>query len=89
VLRDRRLHRGENHVPIPASQRHVASAGLTVREREVAALAARGYTAQEIATALQISIGTARNHLLKVREKFGGVPKRRLAELLTAQQPDA
>lgn len=82
VLRDRSIHRGQNLPPVPASQRLVSTAGLTTREREVATLAARGYTAQEIADELHISIGTARNHVLKVREKFGGVPKRRLAQLL-------
>lgn len=82
VLRDRKLHRGPGLPPVPESQRLVATAGLTVREREVATLAARGYTAQEIAEQLHISLGTARNHLLRVREKFGGVPKRKLAQLL-------
>lgn len=82
VLRDRSLHRGVNLPPVPASQRLVSTAGLTTREREVAGLAAQGLTAQEIAAELHISLGTARNHVLKVREKFGGVPKRRLAQLL-------
>ncbi|WP_404386528.1 LuxR C-terminal-related transcriptional regulator [Knoellia locipacati] len=81
VLRDRKLHRGPDLPPVPESQRMVASAGLTPREREVAVLAARGFTAQEIAESLHISIGTARNHVLHVREKFGGVPKRKLAQL--------
>ena len=82
VLRDRRLHRGQDLPAVPASQRLVATAGLTTREREVARLAAQGYTAQEIADQLHISIGTARNHVLRVREKFGGVPKRKLAQML-------
>jgi len=82
VLRDRSLHRGHDLPSVPASQRLVATAGLTTREREVATLAAQGYTAQEIADELHISIGTARNHVLRVREKFGGVPKRKLAQML-------
>lgn len=82
VLRDRSLHRGQRLPAVPASQRLVSTAGLTAREREVATLAAKGYTAQEIADQLHISIGTARNHILKVRDKFGGVPKRKLAQLL-------
>lgn len=82
VLRDRSLHRGADLPAVPASQRLVATAGLTAREREVATLAAQGLTAQEIAESLHISIGTCRNHLLRVREKFGGVPKRKLAQLL-------
>lgn len=88
VVRERRTHRGEGHVPIPESQRHVPHAGLTEREREVAQLAARGLTAQEISLELGISVGTARNHLLKVREKFGGVAKRRLVELLASSRED-
>ncbi len=82
VLRDRRLHRGPDLPPVPQSQRLVATAGLTRRERDVAALAAQGLTAQEIADQLHISLGTARTHILRVREKFGGVPKRKLAQLL-------
>ncbi len=82
VLRDRSLHRGRDLPSVPASQRLVATAGLTAREREVATLAAQGLTAQEIAEQLHISLGTARNHVLRVREKFGGVPKRKLAQLL-------
>ncbi|MFW5474028.1 helix-turn-helix transcriptional regulator [Knoellia sp. CPCC 206450] len=82
VLRDRSLHRGHDLPSVPASQRLVSTAGLTTREREVATLAAQGYTAQEIADELHISIGTARNHVLRVREKFGGVPKRKLAQML-------
>lgn len=82
VLRDRSLHRGHDLPSVPASQRLVSTAGLTAREREVATLAAQGMTAQEIADQLHISIGTARNHVLRVRDKFGGVPKRKLAQLL-------
>ena len=82
VLRDRSLHRGRNLPSMPHSQRLVSTAGLTAREREVADLAARGFTSQEIAEQLHISIGTARNHVLRVREKFGGVPKRKIAQLL-------
>ena len=82
VLRDRSMHRGHDLPSVPASQRLVSTAGLTAREREVATLAAQGWTAQEIADHLHISIGTARNHVLRVREKFGGVPKRKLAQLL-------
>jgi DNA-binding CsgD family transcriptional regulator len=82
LLRDRTLHRGGSTVLIPSSQRRITTAGLTSREREVAALAARGYTAAEIASELHITVSTARQHLLKVRSKFGGVPKRRLTMLL-------
>ncbi|MEU6576748.1 LuxR C-terminal-related transcriptional regulator [Streptomyces sp. NPDC046805] len=81
VVRDRRLHRGPERVRVPQSQRHQPHAGLTPREHEVAVLAAKGFTAQEIADALGIALGTARNHLMSVRGKFGGIPKRMLARL--------
>lgn len=82
LVRERRLHRGDRLATIPESQRHSGSAGLTEREREVAVLAAQGLTATEIAAELQVSVGTVRSHLLKVRTKFGGVPKRKLGALL-------
>jgi DNA-binding CsgD family transcriptional regulator len=81
VLRDRRLRRTASSPRIPESQRHAPSTGFTRREHQVAALAQRGLTAREIATELSISTGTARNHLFRIREKLGGVPKRRLVEL--------
>lgn len=87
VVRERRLHRGQGRVEVPESQRNVSTAALTSREHEVALLAAEGYTAQEIADDLHISLGTARNHLLKVRQKFGGVPKRNLVRVLGRSRP--
>jgi DNA-binding CsgD family transcriptional regulator len=81
VLRDRRLRRTGSSPRIPESQRNAPSAGFTQREHEVAALAQRGLTGQEIADELSISLGTARNHLYRIREKLGGVPKRRLIEM--------
>lgn len=80
VVRDRSIG-GRRPLPIPGSQRHNVNPGLTPREREVAQLAAQAYTAAEIAERLGISVGTARNHILHVREKFGSAPKRRLAAL--------
>lgn len=85
VLRDRALHRGPSHLTVPENHRNATSAGLTPREAEVASLAAWGLTAQEIADELTISVATARHHLLKVRQKFGGVPKRKLALLLATR----
>lgn len=82
VVRDRTLPRGAGHVPVPESQANKVSAGLTPREREVALLAARGLTASEIAGELNVSLGTARNYLMRVRTKFGGIPKRQLARAL-------
>jgi DNA-binding CsgD family transcriptional regulator len=88
VLREGRLRRGHGLPRIPASQRNVVHAGLTPREHEVALLAQKGLTAREIAQRLSLAEGTVRNHLLRIRAKFGGVPKRRLGELL-ANEDDA
>jgi DNA-binding CsgD family transcriptional regulator len=86
VLRERRLHRGAGAARMPASQRHHVHAGLTPREHDVAALVRRGLTAQEISERLSLSVGTVRNHIARIREKFGGVSKRRLTDLL-AREP--
>ncbi|MPZ63712.1 MAG: hypothetical protein GEU93_21030 [Propionibacteriales bacterium] len=83
VLRDRRLRRTPDVPRVPVTQRHAPSVGLTQREHDVAVLARRGLTATEIAQELSISPGTARNHLFHIREKLGGVPKRKLVELFT------
>ncbi|MFD7445676.1 LuxR C-terminal-related transcriptional regulator [Streptomyces sp. NPDC059909] len=80
LARDRSLHHGLLHVP--ENQRHQVNAGLTPRERDVALLAAQGFTAVEIADHLGITVGTARNYVMNVRRKFGSVPKRRLALVL-------
>jgi DNA-binding CsgD family transcriptional regulator len=83
VLREGRVRR--SRVPkIPASQRNVVHAGLTPREHEVAVLAQKGLTGREIAARLSLAEGTVRNHLLRIRAKFGGVPKHRLGEILAA-----
>ncbi|SDI97236.1 DNA-binding transcriptional regulator, CsgD family [Actinokineospora alba] len=86
VVRDRALARWSDHTPVPASQSRRTSAGLTAREREVALLAARGLTAAEIAETLGITLSTARNYILRVRTKFGGIPKRQLAKALGIDQ---
>jgi DNA-binding CsgD family transcriptional regulator len=84
VLREGRLRREPGVPKIPESQRNVVHAGLTPREHQVAILAQKGLTAREIADRLSLSEGTVRNHLLRIRAKFGGVPKHRLGELLAA-----
>lgn len=86
VLREGRLRRDRGVPRIPASQRNVVHAGLTPREHQVAVLAQKGLTAREIAARLSLSEGTVRNHLLRIRAKFGGVPKHRLGELLAADE---
>lgn len=82
LLRDRRIRREPGAPTIPESQRHAVNPGLTPREREVAQLAAEGMTGREIAERLGISLGTARNHIQRAREKLGGLSKRDLKRLL-------
>jgi len=82
LLRSRRLRREPGAPTIPESQRHAVNLGLTPREREVAELAAQGLTGREIAERLGISVGTARNHLLRARDKLGGLSKRDMSRLL-------
>jgi DNA-binding CsgD family transcriptional regulator len=87
VLRDRQLRRHAGTTSIPETQRYLVNPGLTPREHDVANLAARGLTAQEIGDRLHISTGTARNHIASIRRKLGGVPKRRLPDLLGGLGP--
>jgi DNA-binding CsgD family transcriptional regulator len=47
------------------------AAGLTPREREVAALVARGHTSRQIAAALVITERTAASHVQHIRTKLG------------------
>jgi DNA-binding CsgD family transcriptional regulator len=82
VLRERKLRRTVGTLRVPASQRNLVHAGLTPREHEVASLVRSGLTAVEISQKLSLSVGTVRNHIARIRDKFGGVSKRRLADIL-------
>jgi DNA-binding CsgD family transcriptional regulator len=88
VLREGRLRRTPTLPRIPQTQRSAVHAGLTPREHEVALLAQRALTAREIAERLSLAEGTVRNHLLRIRQKFGGVPKHKLGELLSPDEPN-
>ena len=57
--------------PAGASARGQALAGLTDREREILALAARGLANDEIASELFISPATVKTHLARVMAKVG------------------
>jgi DNA-binding CsgD family transcriptional regulator len=48
----------------------VSHDALTPREKEIAALVARGLRDREIAAKLGISLNTARNHQLNIRSKL-------------------
>ncbi len=63
-------------------QVEAALAALTPREREIATLAARGYTNRQIAEALIISPETVKTHMRHVLEKFGVRSKADLRLLL-------
>jgi len=86
VLRERKLRRTVGGPRVPASQRHLVHAGLTPREHDVAALVGSGLTAVEISERLSLSVGTVRNHIARIREKFGGVSKRRLTDLFARER---
>lgn len=55
----------------PATATQDATSALTVREREVLSLLARGLTNQQIATTLVISVNTVKRHLKAVFSKLG------------------
>ncbi len=62
-----------------------ATAALTTREREVAALAAGGLSNREIADRLVVSVRTVENHLHRVYHKLGVVQRADLSELLVTR----
>ncbi|WP_345713678.1 helix-turn-helix transcriptional regulator, partial [Kineococcus glutinatus] len=66
----------------PGLQLPLAPQPLTAREREVAVLAARGWTATRIAEALVVSHRTVENHLHRAYAKLGVSSRRELAEAL-------
>lgn len=61
--------------------RRMENAVLTEREREVALLAVKGYTAKRIAEELVVSEYTAKNHLSSIYRKMGVVSKQELIKL--------
>jgi DNA-binding CsgD family transcriptional regulator len=64
---------------VRAEARHV---GLTVREHEVATLAADGLTSREIADKLYLSHRTVENHLQRIYDKLGVSRRQELAVVL-------
>jgi DNA-binding CsgD family transcriptional regulator len=62
-----------------------AAAELTAREREIAALAARGLTSREIADRLVVSVRTVDNHLQRVYRKLGVTGRGELSRLLAVE----
>jgi DNA-binding CsgD family transcriptional regulator len=70
------------HLPIPAAHRGKGAPGLTKREQQVAEIAGRGYTIEEIARELVISPRTVEKHLERVRAKLGIRRKNELVRLM-------
>jgi DNA-binding CsgD family transcriptional regulator len=68
----------------PALAALAAPAGLTAREREVAALAAAGLSNQAIADRLVVSVRTVEGHLYRACAKLGTSDRTQLAALLHA-----
>ena len=62
-------------------------AALTVREREIARLAAAGHTSSEIAARLHVSPRTVDTHLSRVYHKLGLRSRTALASLLAEARP--
>lgn len=68
----------------PGLERAVLPQPLTVREREIAGLAAQGLSSQRIAERLVLSVRTVDNHLHHVYAKLGVGSRTELATVLTA-----
>jgi non-specific serine/threonine protein kinase len=61
------------------------SSVLTPREREVAALIARGYTNRQIAEELVITEGTAASHVVHILNRLGARSRAQVAVWATEQ----
>ncbi|MDQ1713027.1 MAG: hypothetical protein QOE45_2477 [Frankiaceae bacterium] len=85
LLRAHGDRRALRSVPLPSSQRRRTSPGLTPREEEIAMMAARGLTAALIASRLDLSPGTVRKHLERIRAKLGIERKHELVELFRSR----
>lgn len=74
-------------VRTPALTAAVAPAGLTGREREIVALAARGLTNRAIAQRLQLSVRTVEGHIYRAAERIGAHDRKELARALLDTMP--
>ena len=70
------------HVASWALQLRPEAPALTVREREIAVLAARGRTNKQIAEELFLSVRTVESHLLNACQKLGVENRRKLVEVI-------
>ena len=74
--------KGDNEVLQNAASPSPASELLSRREKEVAILAARGYTNTQIADELYISVATVKRHLATIFEKLKINSRRELKNIL-------
>ncbi|GGJ80469.1 transcriptional regulator [Pilimelia anulata] len=79
----------ESRRPRRARGGATAPAGLTAREREVAALVGSGLTNKEIAGRLFVSPKTVEAHLSRVFDKLGVASRAAVAARLAGERPDA
>ncbi|MER5539754.1 LuxR C-terminal-related transcriptional regulator [Streptomyces mirabilis] len=82
AARAHRLAQTCQGVRTPALLEAARPVPLTRREREVAVLAARGLTNQQIADRLIVSVRTVEGHLYRIGNKLGITNRRELAALL-------
>ena len=62
---------GERVIAVVQPRRHAGFEVLTPREQQVATVVAAGYTNQQIAVALGISLGTVKDHVHSILSKTG------------------
>src|SRR5260221_3695152 len=65
--------------PLPREATRQAFGGLTAREREVAALVAKGKTSREIADLLVVSERTAEGHVSNILGRLGFTSRAQIA----------
>jgi DNA-binding CsgD family transcriptional regulator len=78
----RRLAAQCEGVRSPAARSEAGFVALTIREHEVAALAANGLSSREIADKLYVSHRTVENHLQRIYDKLGVSNRNQLAAVL-------
>lgn len=73
--------------PYQPTQQQIADLYLTPREREIAYLAALGFSIQEIADALGMNFQTVRQHLRHILDKMRLNDPRELREFFSHDEP--
>jgi ATP/maltotriose-dependent transcriptional regulator MalT len=73
---------GQGGVPPPIPELEGRAIALTRRERQIAELAARGFSNGEIAERLVLSVRTVESHLFRAMQKLGVSDRREIANLI-------